>query len=1653
MTLKNSAYRKNSPFSQVMDDTDGTRQIPLHNCCIHLTVRTLLMLALLLTLFVETARAQGKAQSEQAEQLFEQSVRATNNDLRMYYRQQLAQRFPDTAYGQFALGSLAAANNNRADEIKHYREAIARRPKFPAALNNLTTALEPDNPEVPQLRTLAARYATEQGDYFEEYYVRNEISQTLEQSGWDAARKKQYMRDRLEAVRNEAHQIAYNHMLALEERDTARALALMEKASQFGYSPDSLDTEMRLRVRRVQELRGDASAIFKSLFEVERKMRDRGGVKRYGPDLMERLYLRLTEYAFEFTASGPFLMDLATRTYNVRRGPAVMDELYRAHLYADMGQFKPYLDEWVRTYPDFSMTQEYVSRWNAYHLKDYDAAITAASNAVSLAPTRETRDLAIRQLLMRALEFGEIDDGLELINHHARDELTPAIVDAKVLLLSQNQRFTEAQQLIDQADAAGISQSRIYRVLVEQALQDQKSAKDNARKNPFLAQWDREFGDSLSLGIQFGVNSATIPAQAHAELDKAGRILASDGATPYIFRIEGHTDPSGGNSINLPLSNRRAESVKSYLLKNFDIAPGRLQTVGLGDVQPISSNMTDAGRQRNRRVEILPYGNTQEPVLSTVGYLDARSTVFSKDGRYAAAGEFPIALWDLKQGVRLRELYIGGEFRAFSPNSRFLATMSYSTDVRGVSTPALFITDIKTGLYKMVIPFLAGEFGTGLSWSPDGNRLSFLTKSGALIIVDVAKEKVLTGTPVGNRRISGETHWAKNGHAIFVGLAQHTDLYAYDPETLELMAVIPEVNWVHSMGESDDARVLIVANNDRTISLFDTETFGLIARIPNIVPTPANILAIPGTRKFLMDDKFQDRTYSVFDYETLAFETSDRFEDEVRIGVSPDGSTGYAAMGDSLGLIDLATLNYTPQTFSAANQTHRQLHHEKDKDYLFISDSGGASVWHVSQARMVHRVDEPGALRWKQSPDDKSLWWSASPEGELLSFSTRDFVVKRHARLDFKPGTVAVSEGYIVVSEARQPNAQMGRLAVFERDPVQLKYTKLVNLITEPLRYGGGVIEAGIHSVVIDEPNNRLGFMTWWNNGNFVRTGSRTIQILSLNDGVPAGRDIIMPRAIDVLYSDATGEKHYAQDDWYVYPINLADALASRGELRNWNETEIGDGQKVSWGTFFLQHGDLKRHVKDGIAALTGDASRNLLITVSEGNKLTYYDLKTLEPRFTVQIRNDNQWLATDNRGYFTSSLNGTQGTFWNLGENFLPFAALKDKYENDRAVRQTLTQLFKGGDSDDAKLVIEPDVIEMPFKVTLTSERDLITRDEQYRVTLTIEKDDKRIEDPQLYFLINGRRSRGFDQDPFADLEEKLTYIRTLPLGIGENVIEAVINHKGVDVHKEVITVMRERNPQASLQDKTLWFFGVGVSEYQNTLQNLEFADRDALELEKLFLSQKGKLFTDVKTRVLTNRQATAREVKIELHEFFADASPNDEIVIFLAGHGIQDSHQALYFMPHDGDMKRPFTGMPMDDFRLFLQQRPLNQRALFLLDICHAGAFDNSGASRLTAEDVIKELSSGTATTVFSSSTGAQQSFEDERFGGGHGAFTYSLLKALRGEADRETGDLDGINSLLEVIVYSRREVPRLTNQAQSPTVPVMSSFEDYALSSVTN
>jgi outer membrane protein OmpA-like peptidoglycan-associated protein len=246
----------------------------------------------------------------------------------------------------------------------------------------------------------------------------------------------------------------------------------------------------------------------------------------------------------------------------------------------------------------------------------------ADADAVRSAPVELRRAQEAIQKAEAALASGDMS-AVEHESYLARQRAATALQSAQIARADRavtaasgernrilmDARSTEAQQARLLAERER-EQAEKARREAEQQLAAAQAARDRATK--LQAQMDEmkarqtNRGMVLTLGdVLFDSGRASLKAGAFATLDRLAQFMREN--PQRKLKIEGHTDSVGSDSFNNELSLRRAEAVRIALVQR-GVDGGRIETEGLGKSQPVASNDTVEGRQRNRRVEIVITG-------------------------------------------------------------------------------------------------------------------------------------------------------------------------------------------------------------------------------------------------------------------------------------------------------------------------------------------------------------------------------------------------------------------------------------------------------------------------------------------------------------------------------------------------------------------------------------------------------------------------------------------------------------------------------------------------------------------------------------------------------------------------------------------------------------------------------------------------------------------------------------------------------------------------------------------------------------------------------------------------------------------------------------------------------------------------------------
>lgn len=117
----------------------------------------------------------------------------------------------------------------------------------------------------------------------------------------------------------------------------------------------------------------------------------------------------------------------------------------------------------------------------------------------------------------------------------------------------------------------------------------------------------------IELNVEFAFDSAVVPSAYFDEIRRVADFMAANEDTVAV--LNGHTDNVGSAEYNQGLSERRAAAVRQVLIDRFNVSSARITSAGYGESQPVASNATAAGRERNRRVESVLSSTVQRPQL------------------------------------------------------------------------------------------------------------------------------------------------------------------------------------------------------------------------------------------------------------------------------------------------------------------------------------------------------------------------------------------------------------------------------------------------------------------------------------------------------------------------------------------------------------------------------------------------------------------------------------------------------------------------------------------------------------------------------------------------------------------------------------------------------------------------------------------------------------------------------------------------------------------------------------------------------------------------------------------------------------------------------------------------------------------------------
>ena len=556
------------------------------------------------------------------------------------------------------------------------------------------------------------------------------------------------------------------------------------------------------------------------------------------------------------------------------------------------------------------------------------------------------------------------------------------------------------------------------------------------------------------------------------------------------------------------------------------------------------------------------------------------------------------------------------------------------------------------------------------------------------------------------------------------------------------------------------------------------------------------------------------------------------------------------------------------------------------------------------------------------------------------------------------------------------------------------------------------------------------------------------------------------------------------------------------GKLQSY--TKLSDGTVVV-GTDYSVYATNQEGKYD---QLSYSGIRTSAIAVSSDNRFFYagqvdgrieiFSQKTKKLVATLYVAPNREWILWTPEGYYTASRRGAKLAGWQINPwtvNVNDFSALNfrqrggilrmmmahnPKYypfeqfdvrlnrpdivlsklgvasrEKTLALKQAYLKRLKRLGIDEKSLSSK-----LAIPSLVISEIPAQTKDRF--VTFTVKATDETFPVQRMHVSINDVPVYGLQgyltgSDSIKEVQKQFK----IELTNGRSKIQiSAVNSAGIESLKETYYITCNSTLP---QPRNRFVVAIGVSEYSNAEYNLRYAAKDASDVIAAFGASQG-YFASTKVLRIVDKEAT-RENILKASDFLKQAKTNDQVVLFVAGHGLLDDNMDWYFATTDIDFEKPsLRGVSYQELESLLDGIAAREK-IMLMDACHSGEVDKDesqlvkvaaaqngtvnsrGFKAKTVEkktgmglqnsfelmqQLFADLSQGSGAMVVSSAGGTELAFESPQWN--NGVFTYSLLMGLKTKkADMNKDTKIQVSEIRDFVIDN---VQTLTQGMQTPT-----------------
>lgn len=1056
---------------------------------------------------------------------------------------------------------------------------------------------------------------------------------------------------------------------------------------------------------------------------------------------------------------------------------------------------------------------------------------------------------------------------------------------------------------------------------------------------------------------------------------------------------------------------------------------------------------------------------------------------YAPDGQTALTGSDD-------QTARLWDLVTSREIRRFEGHSNAVHSVAISVDGKAVLTGSSDTTarlwNTATGAEIRRFDHVAAV--TSVAFSPSGEQVLTGSDDRKARLWDATTGRLVREF-VGHSGSVLAVAFAADGSRILTGSGDQTArLWEADSGRL-LQELKGHSEPILSVAFALDGTKLLTGSVDRTARCWDAETGGELQvyraprRIFSAVFSADGRQVITGNEgvPLKLDDE-QGNTVRVWDTQSgrqvrgfRAYGSS-----AVAVAVSRDGKrvlVGAAGGGFSPddGRAQLWDVDSGTQLRMLEGQGVLSVECVASSDdgrwLLAGGDDGAAWLWDAATGREVHRFDHKSGYVYAVaiSADGRTVVTGGSDCTARVWDAASGRELRRLEGHGSGIVSVALSpDGKSVLTGSMDSSARLWEVATGKEVRRLVEYKGQTEFVTP------------LSCAVAFSPDGRSMLTGQWDNTArlwdtasgqelqcFQGHGDRVVSAAFMPDGtqVVTGSWDKTARLWDV--KTGTELKSLAGHDGAVSSV-----AAARGGNRiltgSWDNTaRLWDGETGAAIRSFSGHAKAGQTV-----AFAANGSRAVMASLDKTAVL--WDLETQRQLLTL-IHSSGGTVAATPEGAYMAPRSALKSVAFAIGNRALPFDQFDLQFNRpDRvlasiglAPAELISAYRAGYQKRIAKLGFTEKQLDGDLhvpEIAILSERPLSTAEPS--LTLTVRASDTKCGLVRLNVDVNGvpvHGTRGISLHQWK--QEAWQQDIQIELATGRNTIQiSATNEQGAESIKETLEIQCD----AAAQPPELYVVAVGVSEYRDQRYRLTYAHKDAQDLAALF-ETKADRFGRVHVAKFLDRDAT-RERILSVKKLLLNSRVNDQVVIFLAGHGLLDKRLDYYFATADLDFDEPArAGLAYEAIENLLDGIPARKK-LLLMDTCHSGEVDkedqgdaarevaatdavaqgtikarsyrglkpvttsrlNASHSRRLVEEMFADLRRGTGAVVISAAGGAEFAIESADWK--NGVFTYAVLDGLN--TARSDANGDGQVQVSELRDYVLDVVPRLTQGRQLPT-----------------